>query len=125
LLFNILLEYSHSEAIGDGDKKYCKGLKLATGHAITTYLAFLVLCDKLLLRENCNKEIAGKIWSCLFSCSDRLQAEHLRNAAELPSGHAVRKLFAEATVKDFVLARKRGEPFRFETELKEVEGLCC
>lgn len=97
-------------------------LKSATEEAITKHLAFLVLCDRLLLRENCDEEIAIKVKDNILKCRDALNAKHLRSAAGLPSGHAVRTLFAEATVKDFVLARKRREPFKFEMELKEVEG---
>jgi hypothetical protein len=103
-------------------KEERKRVKAANEAKVTGYLAFLTLCDKLLLREDCGEDIVGKIKDCLVVCSDALQSEHLVAAARLPSGHAVRRLFAEATVKDFVLAKKRRKPFRFETELKELEG---
>ena len=63
-----------------------------------------------------------KIKDLLAVQSNALQSEHLITAVRLPSGHAVRKPFAKATMTEFVLARKRRRPFKFETELKELEG---
>lgn len=60
---------------------------------VTTYLALFggwgggSLCDKLLLRDNCDQDIVGKIKYILTAQPTALKPEHLRAAARLPSGH--------------------------------------
>jgi hypothetical protein len=80
------------------------------------------LCDKLLLRDNCDQDIVGKIKYILTIQPTVLQPVRLRAAARLPSGHGIRKLFANAAVKDSVLTRKRRKAFRFEAQLRELWG---
>ncbi|PQE25249.1 BTB POZ fold protein [Rutstroemia sp. NJR-2017a WRK4] len=90
---------------------------------ISALLDLCVLLDMLLI-ENCTKAL-GVMKSLLVRSERHLQPEHVRKAVtELPSGHAVRKLFAEAMVQVFVKDRHlpRGRTnFRFKEEVKELD----
>jgi len=60
----------------------------------------------------------------LIKDRDLLKPTHIRDAAELPMGHAIRSLFANACVEEYILAlRSSGKKvFKFQTELKEIHS---
>lgn len=89
---------------------------------LTKYLAFFLLSDKLQLQSSRDKDIIDKMRDCLSPSTVSLRPFHIRTAIKLPSRHPVRKLFADATVKQFVCARKTGKIFRFQTETLELDG---
>jgi hypothetical protein len=51
-----------------------------------------------------------------------LSAQHIREAVELPRGHALRKLFAEACVRPYLTNLKEPTPFRFQAEVDDLEA---
>lgn len=90
---------------------------------IKAYLDLAVLCNKLLLQDNNDDIFFHRMKMCILASRNSFSPEHIRTAVTLPCGHVVRKLFAQAAVKDFMLSRIKGQPpFKFETELKELEG---
>lgn len=93
-------------------------------HDIARLLSFLKLADRIMLLGSFN-EVIGAIKALLLESRSSLQPEHIRSATELPAGHGVRKLFAQASVRDYLASRFSGTKkgyFKFEKELEEVEG---
>lgn len=89
---------------------------------IISYLGFLKLADELDLLGPFD-DILSNIKEILISSQLSLQPEHIRGASELPSGHGLRKLFAQACVKRYINDTIRdSKSFRFATEMDEVES---
>ncbi len=88
---------------------------------ITAYLDFFMLCDKLIISEIGQESIILEIKSLILLSRDALGPGHIRTAVNLPTGHAVRRLFAQAAAKDFVVSKRKGqEPFIFAKEVDEL-----
>ncbi|KAM3065912.1 hypothetical protein ACMFMF_010538 [Clarireedia jacksonii] len=97
-------------------------LSLTQAQQISALLDFCILVDILLLQNS--PMIVGKMKAILEESTTYLEKEHIRKAAtELPSGHAVRKLFADIMVDLFVNYNSNawGPVFRFEQEVQDVD----
>lgn len=94
---------------------------------ISILLEFFVIAEKFLV--NVLPAILEKLKAPLKESSQHLKKEHVRRAVlELPSGHPVRKLFAQSVIPAYLLQFNR-EPtkfwkteFDFTKELEELEG---
>ncbi|KAF8863305.1 hypothetical protein BDZ45DRAFT_738282 [Acephala macrosclerotiorum] len=90
---------------------------------ITRLLVFLKLADRILLLGPFD-DVVSNIKALVLEDRTSLQAEHIRMAAELPASHGVRKLFAQACVKDYLASqfpRTDKAAFKFNKEFEEVE----
>lgn len=95
----------------------------AASHAISNYVAFLKLADALGLLGPFDI-IINRITTALLTSEEALQGTHIREASELPRGHAVRRMFAQVCVRPYVQATitTAGEGFRFADEVLQIEG---
>jgi hypothetical protein len=51
-----------------------------------------------------------------------LSAQNIREVVELPRGHALRQLFAEACVRPYLENLKEPTPFKFQAEVDDLEA---
>jgi hypothetical protein len=97
---------------------------LKGSQTITSYLEFLKLADDLDLLGPFD-DIIGKIKAILISSELSLLQDHIRSASQLPCGHAIRKLFAQACVRPYIEDINKGpagSKFRFMAEITEIES---
>lgn len=90
---------------------------------IAAYIQFFKMAHELGLLGPFDL-IYRRIKAFLLSSDRCLMASHIRSAAKLPSGHPVRKLFAQFCVVPYVTDVKVpfSREFRFGAELNEVEA---
>lgn len=79
----------------------------------------LPFCDKLLLPTVCGEAVT-QMRMTLSENRQALRPVHIRTAIELPDGHPVRQLSAEAAVVDYVDAQTQaGGKFWLSKEMEE------
>lgn len=104
---------------------------------VSRLLAFFKLAEKIgllgpfdapiatirntLIRSSTSSRASGMM------CRTALLPGHIRLAAELPTGHQLRQLIADACFREFVqdmysTTHPPSKPFRFDKELKELDG---
>lgn len=91
---------------------------------IAAYLGFFILADRIDLLGPFNT-IISRMDSTLALSEHALQPEHIRAAAQLPRGHPVRKLFAQACTLSYMADinnRLPNNKFRFRKELADIES---
>ncbi|CZR50744.1 uncharacterized protein PAC_00618 [Phialocephala subalpina] len=71
---------------------------------LTNEQAFLKLADRIMLLGPFD-DVINAIKELVPEDRSSLQSEHIRTAAELPVGHAIRKPIAQARVKDYLASR--------------------
>jgi len=107
---------------------------------ITRLLEYAELADRLDLL-GANTFFVDRIREILKESSTYLSKGHIRSALRLPWGHGIREVFAQSTVAAYLASLRltllqtvetrkknssretvKARPFRFETELDELEG---
>lgn len=93
----------------------------AASRAITSYLEFSKMANQIGLLGPFDL-INNQVKAFLCAPEHNLLPCHIRSAMELPRGHAMRKLFMQACVAQYVKDIKtQSSEFRFTIELNEVE----
>ena len=93
---------------------------------MSTYLSFLKMAERLTLLGPFSS-VFQDMKKVLREDHGSLTAEHIRFAAELPKGNALRKLIVDACVdsykRDLEKRREDDEPtFKFRAEIDELDG---
>jgi hypothetical protein len=91
---------------------------------ITRYLDFFKLAVEIDLLGPFDK-IIDRVRAILVLSERCLLSEHIRSAADLPIGHTIRKFFAQACLKSYVIdinSYHPGKEFRFMAELDGIES---
>ncbi|KAH6675539.1 hypothetical protein B0J14DRAFT_586710 [Halenospora varia] len=95
---------------------------------VTQLLDFAVLTDVLLI-PNAHTAIGERLTSLLKPFTNGnantrlpLHTEHLANALGLPEGHPIRVLIVQACVFMYLRSIHRLQKFKFEKELREIDG---
>lgn len=93
---------------------------------ITDLLDFTILMNMLLMRSESADNKVAELLREILRTGIVIDREHVRKAVqELPSGHEIRKMFASATILEFLLSyTSPGKPddFKFNQEYKDLEG---
>ncbi|KUJ22425.1 uncharacterized protein LY89DRAFT_762551 [Mollisia scopiformis] len=136
--FKLLIQWlytSHVE-LGDMGSKEDEGVTISTepgevsnehpsSRQITILLSFIKLADEIQLLGSVD-EIVEMMKKKIIDTRSCLTTQHIRMAADLPKGHGVRTLFAQACVKDyapyFFSSRWHRGGLWFRAELNELDG---
>ncbi|KAF4635565.1 hypothetical protein G7Y89_g2531 [Cudoniella acicularis] len=93
---------------------------LTSAETITQLLDFLRLADRLDILGPFDS-VVEMVKSTLRKDQAALLSHHIREAVKLPSGHAIRNIFAQVCVKDYTPSLRKSAIFRFRKELDEVD----
>lgn len=95
------------------------------GYKISLALEFIIFADYVDLARPA-KLMLSEMKAVLLSSRTQLDTSHIRTAIEyLPAGHAVRTLFADASVKYYARSlqpRSSRKVFKYQAEMNELEG---
>ena len=95
----------------------------AASRAITSYLEFFKMADQIGLLGPF-EILNSRVKAFLLAREHNLLPCHVRSAVELPRGHAMRKLFAQACVAPYMrdITVCGSAEFRFSAELNEIDA---
>ncbi|KAH6675619.1 hypothetical protein B0J14DRAFT_652464 [Halenospora varia] len=113
--------------VGDMQFKLLKDLLCSNSsffdNAFNELLDFLKLADHIALIGLFDSAVE-LVKGIVTAHSKALLAHHIREGIELPSGHPLRVLFTEVSVKEYIPYMKSDDPtkFRFKKELDELDS---
>lgn len=94
---------------------------VTTKEVLTQYVGFFLLADRLDLQGSLQPDFDA-VKAALQLDKTQLLAEHVRAAVSLPKNHSLRKLFAQACVRDYFGGMSSKNAFRLQKEVDDLDG---